>query len=116
MRPRWIPYFDNVSAIIFLAPLAFDQFLEEDHLVNRLEDSFQLWTEVCRNKLLRRVTLVLLLNKRDVLAQTLDEGIQVRKFIPSYKGPNELGAVTSYFRQKFMDVHVRLFRAQSVDT
>ena len=30
MRPHWIPYFDDVQAIIFLAPLAFNLMLEED--------------------------------------------------------------------------------------
>ena len=32
----WIPYFDDVQAIIFLAPLAFNLMLEEDPKVNRL--------------------------------------------------------------------------------
>lgn len=35
-RPHWIPYFDDVQAIIFLAPLAFNLMLEEDAKVNRL--------------------------------------------------------------------------------
>ncbi len=33
----WVPYFDDVDAIIFLAPIcAFDQVLVEDRTVNRL--------------------------------------------------------------------------------
>lgn len=33
----WAPYFDNMDAIIFLAPLsAFDEVLAEDPNVNRL--------------------------------------------------------------------------------
>ncbi|KAG1771924.1 guanine nucleotide binding protein, alpha subunit, partial [Suillus placidus] len=49
MRPhwQWVPYFDDVQAIIFLAPLSFNQVLEEDRQVNRLEDSIYLWKEVC---------------------------------------------------------------------
>jgi hypothetical protein len=35
-RNRWASYFDDASAILFLAPLAFDAFLEEDPSVNRL--------------------------------------------------------------------------------
>ena len=35
-RPSWIPFFDDVQAIIFLAPLAFNLMLEEDSRVNRL--------------------------------------------------------------------------------
>lgn len=35
-RASWVPYFDDVQAILFLAPLAFNQTLEEDPRVNRL--------------------------------------------------------------------------------
>jgi hypothetical protein len=71
------------TAIIFLAPIsAFDQvrpvlpppacivlsarrpqFLEEDTRVNRIDDSLQLWTAICTNKLLAKAALILLLNK-----------------------------------------------------
>jgi hypothetical protein len=36
IKPLQIPYFEEVQAIIFLAPLAFNQVLEEDPRVNRL--------------------------------------------------------------------------------
>lgn len=33
----WVPFFDDMNAIIFLAPIScFDQVLMEDHSVNRL--------------------------------------------------------------------------------
>ena len=49
----WIPYFDSVDAIIFLAPIsAFNQVLTESPRVNRLEDSVLLWKSICSNKLL----------------------------------------------------------------
>ena len=35
VRQHWIPYFDDVQAIIFLAPLAFNLVLDEDPKVNR---------------------------------------------------------------------------------
>ncbi|EDQ99979.1 guanine nucleotide-binding protein alpha-4 subunit [Laccaria bicolor S238N-H82] len=36
-RPTWAPFFDDVDAIIFLAPISgFDQVLSEDRTVNRL--------------------------------------------------------------------------------
>ena len=37
MAAAWIPFFDDMDAIIFLAPLSpFDQVLEEDPSVGRL--------------------------------------------------------------------------------
>jgi hypothetical protein len=110
MRPRWVPYFDDVSAILFLAPLSFSAFLEEDPSTNRLDDSYQVWRELCRNKLLRRTTLVLLLNKRDVLARTLAAGEQVRRFFPHYTGANEEGAVSAFFKQKFVAAHAAAYK------
>ncbi len=62
-RASWVPYFDDVDAILFLAPLAFHQMLEEDPRVNRLEDSLSLWRQICENKLLAHATIILFLNK-----------------------------------------------------
>jgi hypothetical protein len=56
--------FDDVDAIIFLAPVnAFDEKLAEDQRVNRLEDTYLLWKAISRNKILARTQIVLFLNK-----------------------------------------------------
>lgn len=79
-RPKWVPYFEEATAIIFLAPIsAFDQYLEEDGRTNRIDDSLQLFTLICSNPLLKNVHLVLFLNKTDVLKKKLDMGVKVRK-------------------------------------
>ena len=63
-RHAWAPFFDDANAIIFLAPVsAFDQVLAEDRSVNRLEDSVMLWKQICQNKLLQNIELILFLNK-----------------------------------------------------
>ena len=48
----------DAKAIIFLAPISvFDERLEEDDSgINQLEDSVNLWTAVCKSKLLSKVT------------------------------------------------------------
>ncbi|KAH9913707.1 guanine nucleotide binding protein, alpha subunit [Fomitopsis serialis] len=108
-RPMWIPYFDDIQAIIFLAPLAFNLMLEEDTKVNRLEDSIMLWKEICQNPLLAKTTLILFLNKMDILQATLAAGIRVNKYVPSYGDqPNDVQHVTKYFRDKFRGYHKRL--------
>ncbi|KAL1940922.1 hypothetical protein VTO73DRAFT_7558 [Trametes versicolor] len=109
VRQHWIPYFDDVQAIIFLAPLAFNLTLEEDAKVNRLEDSIALWRQVCQNPLLSKTTLILFLNKMDILQATLAAGIRVAKYVPSYGDqPNDVQHVTKYFRDKFRGYHKRL--------
>ncbi|KAI6001671.1 G-protein alpha subunit [Pisolithus orientalis] len=108
-RHAWVPYFDDATAIIFLAPIsAFDQYLEEDGRTNRLDDSLQLFTAICSNKLLKNSHLVLLLNKVDLLKKKLESGIKVRKYITSYGDrPNTYADVSEYFRAHFIQVHRR---------
>ncbi|EIN06507.1 G-alpha-domain-containing protein [Punctularia strigosozonata HHB-11173 SS5] len=109
LRASWVPFFDDVQAIIFLAPLAFNLMLEEDPLVNRLEDSVTLWKAVCANPLIAKATLILFLNKMDILDETLKAGVQVKRYVPSFGDqPNELPYVVKYFKDRFMAYHKRL--------
>ncbi|KII91090.1 hypothetical protein PLICRDRAFT_52763 [Plicaturopsis crispa FD-325 SS-3] len=105
-RAAWLPYFDNVNAIIFLAPVScFNEALAEDKRVNRLQDSTLLWKAVCSSPLLADVQLILFLNKIDLLEHKLRDGkLQIREFIPSYKDrPNTAESLTDYLKTKFKD-------------
>ncbi|KAI0658290.1 G-alpha-domain-containing protein [Cubamyces menziesii] len=105
-RQAWAPYFDDVNAIIFLAPIsAFDQVLAEDPRVNRLEDSFQLWKSVIENKLLSHVNIVLFLNKCDLLKKKLDAGVRVANYVASYNHPNDYTTVSQWFCNRFVGMH-----------
>ncbi|KIY73346.1 G-alpha-domain-containing protein [Cylindrobasidium torrendii FP15055 ss-10] len=106
-RQAWAPYFEDVNAIIFLAPIsAFDQVLTEDTRINRLEDSLLLWQSVASNKLLARVSIVLFLNKCDLLQVKLDAGVRLNQHMTSYGDrPNDYDSVSKYFRNKFGAIH-----------
>ncbi|KAF7327988.1 Guanine nucleotide-binding protein alpha-4 subunit [Mycena kentingensis (nom. inval.)] len=108
-RHSWIPYFDTANAIIFVAPVsAFDQYLEEDPRTNRIDDSLQLFTQVCSNALLKSVHLVLFLNKTDLLKSKIDNGLRVAKYITSFGDrANDYETVVQYFRAHFLQVHRR---------
>ncbi|TFL00909.1 guanine nucleotide binding protein, alpha subunit [Pterulicium gracile] len=103
----WVPFFEDVDAIVFLAPIsAFDQVLSEDRTVNRLEDSVLLWKAVCSNKLLANVELVLFLNKCDILDTKLKSGIRLAKYVRTYgERENDLESVTKYLKGKFSAIH-----------
>ncbi|KAI1791928.1 G-alpha-domain-containing protein [Ganoderma leucocontextum] len=108
-RPAWEPYFDDVNAIIFLAPIsAFDQQLAEDPKVNRLEDSFMLWKSVIESKLLAHVNVILFLNKCDLLKKKLESGVRLNHYMPSYNRPNDYETVSQYFRNRFGAMHQQL--------
>ncbi|KAJ6615740.1 guanine nucleotide binding protein, alpha subunit, partial [Mycena sp. CBHHK59/15] len=74
MRHAWLPYFDSVNAIIFrkrfsLYPNATTTEIlhTEDPSVNRLEDTLLLWRALVSSKLLGKTTLIVFLNKCDLL-------------------------------------------------
>ena len=48
------------------------------------EDSVLLWKEVCSNKLLAKVDLVLFLNKCDILELKLKSGVRLQKYVRSF--------------------------------
>lgn len=106
-RQKWVPFFEDVDAIIFLAPISgFDQTLVEDRSVNRLEDSVLLWKAVCTNQLLAKVSLVLFLNKCDILASKLQSGIRLAKYVRSFgERANDSETAEKYFRSKFNAIH-----------
>lgn len=108
-RHAWVPYFEDATAIIFLAPIsAFDQYLEEDPRTNRIDDSLQLFTATCSNKLLKNANMVLMLNKTDILKKKLQAGVMVKKYITSYgERENRYEEVSEYFRAHFAQVHKR---------
>ncbi|KXN90120.1 Guanine nucleotide-binding protein alpha-4 subunit [Leucoagaricus sp. SymC.cos] len=103
----WAPYFDNMDAIIFLAPIScFDQVLEEDPSVNRLEDSILLWKSIVSNPLLKNTETVLFLNKIDIMRAKLQAGIQFGHYVISYGNrPNDFETAAAYLKKKFAALH-----------
>jgi G-protein alpha subunit len=89
------PYFDDCSAIIFVAAVSsFDQYLREDPSVNRLYDALQLFESICNHRLLRSTSIILFLNKIDVLKRKLANGTRLSHYFKDYTGalvPTEMG-------------------------
>ncbi|KAF9528505.1 guanine nucleotide binding protein, alpha subunit [Crepidotus variabilis] len=105
-RAAWIPYFREITALLFLAPIsAFNERLDEDRKVNRLEDTLMMWKTICRSKLLFNVQIILFMNKTDLLRKKLNDGISVKKYIPEYKNPNDYEHVAQWFRKIFFKMY-----------
>lgn len=91
MREQWYPYFDDINAIIFLAPIScFDEMLEEDPQVNRIHDSLLLWKGICGSMLLKDVQFILFLNKYDLLSRKLKHTeAKVVDHFPEFRGTQD---------------------------
>lgn len=104
-RLIWDRFFDDAQAIIFLAPIsAFNQSLLEDPKMNRVLDSLETWSQIIENPLLARVTLIVFLNKIDILKQKLKDGTRVDRYFQVYKGRNEYADVLRWFRDQFFNL------------
>ncbi|KAJ4466232.1 guanine nucleotide binding protein, alpha subunit [Lentinula aciculospora] len=109
MRRAWIPFFQDINAIIFLAPIScFDEVLLEDPSVNRLNDSVALWKAIISSKLLQRTTMVCFLNKCDILKRKLRSGIQFRNFVRDYGNqPNDITPIVKFIKDRFRNIAMK---------
>ncbi|XP_038061513.1 guanine nucleotide-binding protein G(s) subunit alpha-like isoform X1 [Patiria miniata] len=74
-RKKWIQCFSDVTALIFVvACSSFDLVLREDQNKNRLQESLELYERLWKNRFLRSTSVILFLNKQDILAQKVSKG------------------------------------------
>lgn len=67
-RQKWFQCFDNVDSILYLvASSAFDQNLLEDRVTNRLVESVNIFETIVNNRCFKNVSIILFLNKTDLL-------------------------------------------------
>lgn len=74
-RKKWIQVFDSVATILFLADCSsFDQTLREDTTKNRLLEALEIFEQVWKNRFLRYVSVLLFINKIDILVEKVSRG------------------------------------------
>lgn len=126
-RTKWIPCFENVTAIIFCVALSeYDQVLLEDPTTNRMAESLFLFESVINSRWFPHTSVVLFLNKIDVFraklpkvrsliilmcfllfADTRAPTLQVplEKHFPDYTGGLDINKATRYIYWRFMQVN-----------
>ncbi|KAG0711049.1 Guanine nucleotide-binding protein G(s) subunit alpha [Chionoecetes opilio] len=74
-RRKWIQCFNDVTAIIFVtACSSYNMVLREDPSQNRLRESLDLFRSIWNNRWLRTISVILFLNKQDLLAEKIVAG------------------------------------------
>ncbi|GFO11397.1 guanine nucleotide-binding protein g(s) subunit alpha [Plakobranchus ocellatus] len=106
-RKKWIQVFDSVVAILYLGDTScFDQTLREDTKKSRLIESLEIFEQVWNNRFLRPVSILLFLNKIDILAEKIAKGRKLQQFLDQHPGvfPDyETSVVSSYERMEFVE-------------
>ncbi|GFR84959.1 guanine nucleotide-binding protein G(S) subunit alpha [Elysia marginata] len=106
-RKKWIQVFDSVVAILYLGDTScFDQTLREDTTKSRLIESLEIFEQVWNNRFLRPVSILLFLNKIDILAEKIAKGRSIKDLLSQHPGvfPDyDSCTVSSNERMEFLD-------------
>lgn len=85
-RRKWIQCFNDVTAIIFVTACSgFNMTLREDNRVNRLVESLELFKNIWNNRWLKTISVILFLNKQDLLAEKILAGKRIEDYFPEYE-------------------------------
>ena len=86
-RRKWIQCFNDATAVVFVTSLSgYNLTLKEDPSKNRLKESLDLFTQIWENRFLNEVSVILFLNKVDLLEEKIDANRhKLEDFFPSFK-------------------------------
>ncbi len=71
-RRKWIHCFESVTAVLFCVAIsAYNQRLFEDHTVNRMHESLQLFGDISHGPWFKETPIILFLNKRDIFEEKI---------------------------------------------
>ncbi|KAK7929597.1 hypothetical protein WMY93_005992 [Mugilogobius chulae] len=105
-RQKWFQCFDGITSILFMVSSSeYDQcvliVLMEDRRTNRLVESMNIFETIVNNKLFLNVSIILFLNKTDLLVEKI-RTVDIRKHFPEYRGdPRRLEDVQTFLVQSF---------------
>jgi len=84
-RRKWIQCFNDVTAIIFVTACdSYNMMLYEDEGENRLRESLELFRNIWNNRWLRSISVILFLNKQDLLAEKIKSGRRLEAYFPEF--------------------------------
>ncbi|XP_017310085.1 guanine nucleotide-binding protein subunit alpha-12a isoform X1 [Ictalurus punctatus] len=101
-RQKWFQCFDGITSILFMVSSSeYDQVLMEDRHTNRLVESMNIFETIVNNKLFSNVSIILFLNKMDLLMEKVAK-VSISKHFPDFRGdPQRLEDVQNYLVQCF---------------
>ena len=101
-RAKWFQCFDEVTSILFLvSSSAFDQVLMEDRTTNRLVESCNIFETIVNNKFFANVSIILFLNKTDLLMEKI-KYTSIKDYFPAFQGdPHKIEDVQNFILQMF---------------
>lgn len=102
-RRKWMHFFDNTAAIIFVAALSgYNQLLWEDNRNNRMREAIGLFRGIVNLDVFKQSHVIMFLNKVDLFERKV--GVYpVKEHFKDFSGNETKEEVIAYFKQKFLD-------------
>lgn len=100
-RRKWIHCFESLTSIIFCVDLSdYDQYSEETG-ENRMAESIALFGSVVNSQWFVRTTIILFLNKPDLLKIKLPK-VPLERHFPDYTGGADVKEAAKYILRRLM--------------
>ncbi|KAJ3429994.1 g protein alpha i subunit [Anaeramoeba flamelloides] len=104
-RRKWIHQFEDVQLLIYVRIVAlseYNQKLFEDLDVNRLRESFGLFSKISNNDFFEHKNCVVFFNKVDLFEEKIKKE-DLKQCFPDYKGGFDFEAGKKFIKRKFLD-------------
>jgi len=100
-RRKWIHCFQDVTAILFFAPLSeYNQRLEEDSSQMRMNESLTLFLETCACSWFESLPIIVFYNKFDLFKEKIQK-VDLKVCFPDYIGGLDANNALEFIRAKF---------------
>lgn len=106
-RKKWIHIFENVSDIIFTVDIAcWDQLLEEDETVNRMQEALLVFDSIVNSRWFIRTRFILVFTKMDKLKAKLKKG-DIKTYFPDFSGDEtSVKDTCTYIENRFLSLNM----------
>jgi len=101
-RRKWINFFDNVTAVIFVAALScYDEAIYEDEDTNCMLESLQVFEDTLQTPTFSETAFILFLNKKDVFDEKIQK-VPITVCFSEYNGGKQSSTESlNYIRDQF---------------
>jgi len=121
-RKKWIHYFEDVTAVLFIISLSdYNQTLYEDETTNRMMESERLFGQMLNMKFLEHTPFIVFFNKVDLFQEKLKVH-PLTKAYRDYTGSQNYEEAVKFVKDKFLahnhnnDRLIRSFETTATDT
>lgn len=101
-RKKWIHTFGEVTALIFVVPIsAYDQKLQEDENVNRIDEAITLFDTISNSRYFIETPILVFFNKIDLFKEKIAQ-IPIKEYFPTYTGGSDFDLACTFFKEEFL--------------